>query len=72
MPTKVPEGTPLAYFDDERVSEPGFYLLEGDPEVDENATVHESGMTPGDRIFPSSDGEGFVYSDPSASDGEDD
>ena len=104
----------VAYFDDDRVDEPGFYLLEGkvtksmvkvqdggeiemrteiDPETDEEFQVpvldtrsrlvhtsvprvvkeieveHESDMTPGDRVYPSPDGKGFVTEDPEGSEG---
>lgn len=36
----------------------------GNPEVEDTIKVkHETNLTPGRRVFPSEDGEGFVYGD---------
>ena len=51
---------PVAYFDDDRVDSPGFYLLEGEQEEDENGVKHDTGMYPGQQVFPAPDGEGFT------------
>jgi hypothetical protein len=51
----------VAYFDHpDQVPNPGFYILEGEAEEDENGVRHESAMTPGDQVYPDSSGEGFV------------
>lgn len=56
---------PVAYFDHpDQVSEPGFYTLSGDPEVDDNDTEHHTNMEPDMQVYPSPDGEGFVYDKP--------
>lgn len=70
MPRKIAASHSVAYFDDDRVDEPGFYLLEGEVETDENDVKHETNLTPGRQVFPSPDGEGFVY-DLDATDDED-
>lgn len=95
----------VAFVDDDRVDEPGFYVFTGDhdttevdvqdggevetdskgnaatdeqgrlafvthPEVVETITVnHEVGWKPTTRVFPSPDGDGFMYEIPE--DGED-
>lgn len=69
---KVAASHSLAYFDDDSVDEPGFYLLEGEVETDENGVKHETNLTPGRRVFPAPDGDGFMYDDPASESGEED
>lgn len=61
MPRKVGTSHSVAFFDDDRVDEPGFYLLEGEVETDENGVKHETTLTPGKRVYASPDGDGFVH-----------
>jgi hypothetical protein len=56
----------VAYFEPPGADEAGFYILDGDPTEDENGTAHESGMTPGTRVYPSPEGDGFVDTPPEA------
>ena len=54
----------VAYCEPPVSEEPGFYILEGEAVEDENGTTHESGMTPGMRVYPSPEGDGFVDEPP--------
>jgi hypothetical protein len=60
----------VAYFDDDRVPEPGFYVLMGDTDTDENGVTHETNLEPGDRVYPDPGGEGFVDKLPQSEDGD--
>jgi hypothetical protein len=54
----------VAYFEPPLSDEAGYYLLEGDVSEDENGTTHESVMTPGQRVYPSPEGDGFLDAPP--------
>ena len=61
MPRKVSENASVAWFNStDLVEEPGFYVLEGTPEKDENGVKHETDLTPGRRVYPHPDGEGWT------------
>jgi len=52
----------VAYFDHpDHVPDPGFYTLKGNSEEDENGVRHETQMVADKRVYPSPDGEGFLY-----------
>jgi hypothetical protein len=54
----------VAYFEPPLVEEAGFYILDGEATEDENGTTHESALTPGKRVYPSPEGDGFVDAPP--------
>jgi len=65
MAKKVPDSVSVTAVPEGGDQEPGFYILEGDPEEDENGVMHETNMTLGKQVYASPDGEGFVYDKPS-------
>jgi len=62
MAKKVPASASVVGVGPGGEVEEGFYLLEGDPEVDENGVKHETNMTLGQQVYPSDDW--FVYDKP--------
>ena len=56
----------VAYFEPPLSDEAGFYILEGEASEDDNGTAHESVMTPGARVYPSPEGDGFLDAPPEA------
>jgi hypothetical protein len=71
MPQHVSEHASVAWFnaDHPDVEGAGFYVLEGTPVKDDN-TEHHTGMSPGRRVYPHPDGEGWTYSPTAMVDGE--
>jgi hypothetical protein len=66
---KVGNKEAVAYFDSpELVAEPGFYVLEGEAEVDHNGVKHETNMKPGYQVWSNPDGDGFVTEQPEGGD----
>ena len=59
------ESNSVAYFDSpELVDEPGFYVVEAEPDENEEIEI-------GRQVFPAKDGDGFVFEQEGAADSED-